>query len=64
VLLRWSTQQGIAVIPKSSNAKRLEQNLNCWAFDLTDREIQEIDGLDKNLRFNDPADMTPIRIFA
>lgn len=53
VLLRWATQRGIAVIPKSNNQGRLKQNLECCDFDLTDAEISEISGLDKDLKFND-----------
>ncbi|CCH43137.1 NADPH-dependent D-xylose reductase [Wickerhamomyces ciferrii] len=54
ILLRWATQRGIAVIPKSSNPERLLQNLTVEDFDLTEGELKEISGLDKNLRFNDP----------
>ena len=54
VLLRWATQRGIAVIPKSNNPERLAQNLDVTSFDLDKREIGEISGLNRNLRFNDP----------
>ncbi|KAF2652698.1 Aldo/keto reductase [Lophiostoma macrostomum CBS 122681] len=54
VLLRWATQRGLAVIPKSSSQGRLEQNLDVTDFDLSQSEIDEISGLDKNLRFNAP----------
>jgi len=54
VLLRWATQQGIAVIPKSDTLPMLLENLDAKGFDLTDEEIKKIDGLDQNLRFNDP----------
>lgn len=54
VLLRWATQRGIAVIPKSNNQGRLEQNLDVCSFDLSADEIEKISSLDKNLRFNDP----------
>lgn len=54
VLLRWATQQGIAVIPKSDTLAMLEDNLNAKDFDLTEAEIKKISGLDQNLRFNDP----------
>ncbi|KAF7187013.1 putative NAD(P)H-dependent D-xylose reductase xyl1 [Pseudocercospora fuligena] len=66
VLLRWATQRGIAVIPKSNNVNRLKQNLEVTDFDLTDGEIKEIAALDKGLRFNDPGFYlhAPIRIFA
>lgn len=54
VLLRWSTQQNIAVIPKSDNIAMLLDNLDAKNFDLTAEEIKKIDGLNQNLRFNDP----------
>ncbi|ODQ60791.1 hypothetical protein WICANDRAFT_40273 [Wickerhamomyces anomalus NRRL Y-366-8] len=54
ILLRWATQRGIAVIPKSSNKERLLQNLTVENFDLTKDELKEILSLDKGLRFNDP----------
>lgn len=66
VLLRWATQRGIAVIPKSNNKERLVQNLQCTDFNLDTKEIEEISKLNFGLRFNDPADYMkpPISIFA
>lgn len=66
VLLRWATQRGIAVIPKSNNKDRLQQNLEVTDFDLTKSEIEEIIALDKGLRFNDPGFYldTPVPLFA
>jgi D-xylose reductase len=58
VLLRWATQRDLAVIPKSSSQTRLEQNLDVTSFDLSDAEIKEISGLDKNLRFNAPLNVS------
>ena len=55
VLLRWATQRGIAVIPKSNNQGRLKQNLDvAGGWDLEDADIKAISALDQNLRFNDP----------
>ncbi|KAF4624891.1 hypothetical protein G7Y89_g13279 [Cudoniella acicularis] len=54
VLLRWATQQGIAVIPKSDTLPMLLENLDAKEFDLTEEEIKKIDALDQGLRFNDP----------
>ena len=54
VLLRWATQRGVAVIPKSNNQGRLAQNLDVCGFDMTKEEIQQVSGLDKDIRFNDP----------
>ena len=58
VLLRWATQRGLAVIPKSNSQKRLEENLNVTNFDLSDAEIQEISDLDMNLKFNVPTNVS------
>jgi D-xylose reductase len=67
VLLRWATQRGIAVIPKSNNIDRLQQNLEVGSgsFDLTKEEIEAISALDRGLRFNDPGFYLhkPLRIF-
>ncbi|VUC37912.1 unnamed protein product [Clonostachys rosea] len=67
VLLRWATQRGVAVIPKSNNPGRLAQNLDVTGFDLAKEEIEQISGLDRGLRFNDPGFYLPdhpLRIFA
>lgn len=58
VLLRWATQRGIAVIPKSNNQGRLEQNLHVTDFDLEKSELESISSLDRNLRFNNPTDVS------
>ena len=64
MLLRWATQRGIAVIPKSNNVDRQTQNLESLDFDLSEAEVKEISGLNKNLRFNDPGVYANIPIFA
>ncbi|KAG9629169.1 hypothetical protein KCU64_g17579, partial [Aureobasidium melanogenum] len=46
VLLRWATQRGVAVIPKSNNKDRLAQNLDVCSFDLAEDEIKAISALD------------------
>ena len=60
VLLRWATQRNIAVIPKSNNQARLAQNLDVTSFDMSKSELEEISGLNKNLRFNDPISVSLI----
>ena len=57
VLLRWSTQRNIAVIPKSNNPDRLAQNLDVTEWNLTSEEVKEVSGLDRGLRFNDPLEV-------
>lgn len=57
VLLRWATQRGVAIIPKSSHKKRLLSNLNIDDnVTLTEEDLKSISGLNQNLRFNDPWD--------
>jgi D-xylose reductase len=60
VLLRWATQRGIAVIPKSNNQSRLAQNLDVCSFDLSDDEIKLISSLDQGLRFNNPLNVSDL----
>ncbi len=45
VCLRWLTQQGVAVIPRTSKIERLEENIALFDFELTDAEMKEIAGL-------------------
>lgn len=60
VLLRWSTQRGVAVIPKSDTVEYLMQNLESMGFDLEEGEMEEISGLNRYLRFNDPVNVSLI----
>lgn len=65
VLLRWATQRGLAVIPKSNDPKRLLQNLEVTDFDIADEDLKAISGLDRHLRFNNPTDVSiPLFPFA
>jgi 2,5-diketo-D-gluconate reductase B len=45
VCLRWLTQQGIVVIPRTTKVERLTENFNILDFDLSDAEMMEIAGL-------------------
>jgi len=47
VLLRFLTQQGIAVIPKSTNPDRLKSNFDVFDFTLTSAEMKKLDSLDQ-----------------
>jgi len=65
ILLRWATQRGIAVIPKSNDHGRAIANLNHTDFNLEEEDIKVITGLDQGLRFNDPSSFSPyLSIFA
>jgi 2,5-diketo-D-gluconate reductase B len=45
ICLRWLTQQGIVVIPRTSKVERLEENFSLFDFALSDAEMREIAGL-------------------
>tara|TARA_Y100000385_G_scaffold284799_1_gene343516 strand:- start:870 stop:1850 length:981 start_codon:yes stop_codon:yes gene_type:complete len=55
ILLRWGLQRGTAVIPKSSQLKRLRENIDVFDFSLSDAEMSAISALNRNRRFNDPG---------
>jgi diketogulonate reductase-like aldo/keto reductase len=50
VMLRWSLQHNIVVIPKSSNEKRLKENANIFDFSLDENDMKILNTLDENLR--------------
>ena len=52
VIIRWHLQNDEIVIPKSTHANRIEENFNVFDFLLTDSEMQQIAGLDKNESMN------------
>lgn len=56
VVLRWHVQNGTIVIPKSVTASRIASNLDLFGFDLTESEMDAIDGLEAGGRVGpDPA---------
>ena len=63
VILRWCTQRGIAVIPKSNSLQRQKENLNTEDFNLSEEDIKAISALDRGLRFNNPPDVCIYFIF-
>lgn len=46
VALRWNTQRGVVVIPKSIHKERMEENLDIWDFKLDKADCEAIDRLD------------------
>jgi D-xylose reductase len=55
VVLRWGTQRGTAVIPKTTRPERMRENLAIFDFELTEDEMNAISALNRNRRFNDPG---------
>ncbi len=47
VVLRWHLQQGLIVIPKSTHAERLRDNLDVFNFELDDEDFSQIGDLNK-----------------
>jgi diketogulonate reductase-like aldo/keto reductase len=47
VLLRWSVQRGIPVIPKSTRRERIAENGQIFDFTLSDDDVAQLDGLDR-----------------
>ncbi|KAH7375219.1 NAD(P)H-dependent D-xylose reductase [Plectosphaerella cucumerina] len=62
VLLRWSTQRGLAVIPKTNNASRLAENLDVTSFDISDEDMERINALNTHTRFNKPNNYFPTEL--
>ncbi|MHB9055888.1 MAG: aldo/keto reductase [Paludibacteraceae bacterium] len=57
VVLRWLTQRGVVVIPKSVRKERIIENFNIFDFELTTEDMAEIATLDtKNSLFFDHRD--------
>ena len=53
VLIRWAMQRGTAVIPKSVNPARIEQNFAAAQLTLTDADMAAIAALDRHRRYVD-----------
>lgn len=56
--LRYLVQMNVSAIPKSSNPDRIRSNSEIFDFELSDAEMQMIEGLDEHLRVaNIPEDL-------
>lgn len=62
VVLRWLTQRGVIVIPKSVRPERIRENIDIFDFELTDSQMTSIAGLDTHASLffdhRDPAMVT------
>ena len=50
VVLRWHLQNNTIVIPKSVTPSRIEENFDVFGFELSEEEMNQIDGLNQNRR--------------
>ncbi|OMC03134.1 2,5-didehydrogluconate reductase A [Mycobacterium sp. NS-7484] len=56
VLIRWSIQLGNSVIFRSTKPERISANFDVFGFELTDEQMDSLNGLDDGTRFRpDPA---------
>jgi diketogulonate reductase-like aldo/keto reductase len=63
ILIRWSLQRNLIVIPKSTNLDRVAENINIFDFELSNEDIEKINKLNKNHRFVDPIEWWGIPYF-
>ena len=47
VLIRWSLQRDVIVIPKSTHQNRIEENGQVFDFELSDEDMAKLDALDR-----------------
>ena len=52
VILRWHTQRGIIIIPKSSNPKRIKENIQLFDFELSSEEMEKVNQLNTGKRYS------------
>lgn len=50
VIIRWLLQKGIVVFPKSVHESRIIENARVFDFRLTDKDMELIDSMNRNLR--------------
>ncbi|GAB0092495.1 Aldo-keto reductase [Sergentomyia squamirostris] len=53
ILLKYSVQRGLVIIPKSTNEERLKQNIDLFDFSLSEDDMEMLAGLDENVRICD-----------
>lgn len=63
ILIRWSLQRGLIVIPKSVQPNRIAENASVYDFELSNEDIERINKLNRNHRFVDPIEWWGIPYF-
>lgn len=48
IVLRWTVQRGVTVIPRSKSREHLTENLNIFDFELTEEEMKAIYAMNQN----------------
>jgi diketogulonate reductase-like aldo/keto reductase len=52
IMLRWTLQHNVIVIPKSSNPERIKENADIFDFEISDEDFEELNLLNESLRFS------------
>jgi diketogulonate reductase-like aldo/keto reductase len=47
VLIRWNLQRGVVPLPKANRAEHLEENLEVFDFELSEKDLSTLDGLNE-----------------
>lgn len=50
IVLRWNLQKGVVAIPKSVHKKRIQSNMDIFDFELSQEDMDYLDGLDRGKR--------------
>jgi diketogulonate reductase-like aldo/keto reductase len=50
IMLRWCIQKGLVILPKSVTPSRIAENIALFDFELSDEDMQQLAGSDRNLR--------------
>ena len=48
IVLRWDLQHDLVTIPKSATPSRIRENAGIFDFSLSEQEMEQIDGLERN----------------
>jgi diketogulonate reductase-like aldo/keto reductase len=56
IVLRWDLQKGVVTIPKSSKKERIVANSDLFDFELSEEDVELLDGLEKGKRFGPDPD--------
>lgn len=51
IILRWHMQEGFSAIPGASNPDYIKENIEIFDFELTDKDMAQMRGLNKEKRF-------------
>jgi D-xylose reductase len=55
VLIRWALQRNTLPLTKTSTVSRMQENRHVFDFELSPEDMQKIDALNMNRRYNDPG---------